>query len=127
MHLKKMFLRASLLSVLFTGTWACTYNNEEDLFDKEPTDCNLGEVKYSVQVKSILQKNCYACHSTGSNIGGILLDNYTNVRNTATSGLLLGVVNHAPGFSPMPKGGGKLANCDIEALQTWLDNGTPNN
>jgi hypothetical protein len=39
----------------------------------------------------------------------------------------MGTVNHATGYSAMPKGGGKLTDCEIRQLQTWIDNGTLNN
>lgn len=126
MKFKKIFILSFVITIMVNIS-ACYYDNEEDLYGDTPADCSTEVIKYSVQVTGILQKSCYKCHATGSNLGGILLDSYNSVRSTATSGLLLGVINHAPGFSPMPQGAPKLSNCDIQALQTWLDNGTPNN
>ncbi len=124
---RKLIIVGSLLVAVIAGLSACYYDSEEDLYGTDPVECSNEEVKYSVQVLSILQKNCYACHSNGSNIGNLLLDNYTGVRNAAINGTLLGSVNHAPGFSAMPQNAPKLATCDIQALQSWLDSGTPNN
>ena len=39
----------------------------------------------------------------------------------------MGTINHASGFSRMPKGGGKLTDCEISQLQKWIDNGILNN
>lgn len=112
---------------LISGLSACYYDNEEELYGATPTACEPGEVRYSVQVRNILSKNCYACHSTGSNLGNLLLDSYTSARNSASNGSLMGSVRHAAGYSPMPQGAAKLLDCDIQTLQKWVDAGTPNN
>lgn len=123
----KQILIGSFFIAITASISACYYDNEEFLYGDNPTTCDPAPIQYSVQVSSILQKNCYACHSTGSNLGNLLLDNYTGVRNAANSGALLGAVNHKAGYSAMPQGAAKLLDCDIQALQTWLDDGTPNN
>ena len=40
---------------------------------------------------------------------------------------LLGSVDHAPGYSPMPKGGAQLSACDRAKLRKWVAAGAPNN
>jgi hypothetical protein len=45
----------------------------------------------------------------------------------AQSGKLLGTINHAAGFSPMPKGGAKLSSCRIATIKKWIDAGMLNN
>lgn len=118
----------ALFSLIVTFSFsACYYDNEEELYGDTSNECEVTAVRYSVEVSSILQKNCYACHSTGSNLGNLLLDSYSTARSSAISGTLLGTVNHRPGFSPMPQDAPKLSDCDIQALQTWVDDGTPNN
>lgn len=124
---RKQLLIGIFLIMLITGLSACYYDNEEELYGITTSDCNLEEVKYSVQVQSIISTNCYACHSTGSNIGNLLLDSYNSLRSSATNGSLMGSVKHAAGYSAMPQGAAKLKDCDIQALQTWVDAGTPNN
>lgn len=125
---RKQILIGSLLLVVMSSFSACFYDNEEYLYGITPNaNCELGDVKYSVQVVSILQQNCYACHSNGSNLGNLLLDSYTTARSAAINGSLMGSVKHQAGYSAMPQAAGKLQDCDIQALQTWVDAGTPNN
>jgi mono/diheme cytochrome c family protein len=116
-----------LLFSIIVGLPACYYDNEEVLYGTTTAQCDTAPIQYSVQVTSILKKNCYACHATGSNLGNLLLDSYSSARSATTNGSLLGSVNHKSGYSAMPQGAPKLSSCDIQALQTWLDNGTPNN
>lgn len=123
----KDILIGSFFIIITVSISACYYDNEELLYGITTTPCDTAPIQYSVQVTSILQKNCYACHAVGSNLGNLLLDSYTTARNATTNGSLLGSVNHKSGYSAMPQGAPKLSSCDIQALQTWLDNGTPNN
>lgn len=126
MKLKHLLIGSFFIAITVSIS-ACYYDNEEVLYGDTSAQCSTDAVKYSVQVVSILQKNCYACHSTGSNLGNLLLDSYTSARSATTNGSLLGSVKHAAGYSPMPQGAAKLSDCDIQALQTWLNDGTPNN
>lgn len=126
MQLKQIWNTGWAIALLASLS-ACYYDSEELLYGITPENCEITTVKYSAEVKNILQNNCYACHSVGSNLGNLLLDNYTAARNAANNGSLLGSVNHQAGYSPMPQDAPKLLSCDIQALQTWLDEGTPNN
>ncbi len=45
----------------------------------------------------------------------------------AQNGYLYGNITHAPGYNPMPDGGGggKLSDCTIATIKKWIDSGTP--
>lgn len=89
--------------------------------------CRITEtVLYSTHIERIFYNNCITCHNNSNRLGSISLEGYDNAKQVATGGRLLGAVRHAPGFSPMPQGNGpRLDNCDIRAIQQWLDGGTP--
>ncbi len=113
-----------LLSVcVATG---CSQDKEDEL-----TSCNTdpSNVQYASAITGILSRNgCYGCHSGSGTLGGrIVLDNYAGVKIVADNGKLVGSINHAPGFSPMPKGSAKISNCDISKIQAWVAAGAPNN
>jgi uncharacterized membrane protein len=117
-----------ILFILFTT--GCYYDNEEKLYAEVSTTCDLTNVTFAVTVKPILQASCYSCHSNSnanSSGGGIKLENYADVQTQAKNGKLMGTVKHASGYQAMPKGGGKLTDCEISQLQKWIDNGTLNN
>ena len=92
------------------------------------TNCNLPPtVSFATDVTPILQSNCYSCHSTASNITGVLLENFNEVSLYVQNGRLLGTITHASGYIPMPDGAAKLDDCSIAAIKNWIDNGAPNN
>jgi mono/diheme cytochrome c family protein len=107
---------------------SCYYDKEELLYGA-PAPCadTTGTISYTAKVVPILQASCYGCHSGGSPSGGQAMGTYSTDRAMALNGKLLGVITHANGFSPMPKGGAKLSNCNIAIVRKWIEAGAPNN
>ncbi|MEO8085269.1 MAG: hypothetical protein ABI763_00530 [Bacteroidota bacterium] len=120
--MKKNLIIFSLASLL-TG---CYYDNKEDLYPIAVA-CDSGAVTYSGKVLSIIQTNCYACHTSSNALGNMNLEGYTNLKIVADNGKLIGVTEHQNGFSPMPQGGAQLSTCDINDIKKWISDGTPDN
>lgn len=120
-----------ILLIIFVATvTGCYYDSEEKLYYEVSTTCDLSNVTFGATVKPILQASCLSCHSNAKAAkdgAGIKIENYSDVQTLAKSGVLMAVINHKPGNSPMPLGGSKLSNCEISKLQKWIDNGTLNN
>jgi hypothetical protein len=55
------------------------------------------------------------------------LDTYDGVKAAADNGSLFGSINHDDGYTAMPLGGGKLSNCSIAQVKSWIDNGSLDN
>jgi hypothetical protein len=113
----------AILLVFLAG---CYYDKEELLYPQQGS-CNPVNVLYAADVKPILASNCYSCHSTQTALGNVVLDTHAGVQAVAANGKLAGAISHAPGFSPMPQGGSKLAECDIQKIKVWIAEGTKNN
>ncbi|HEX8427757.1 hypothetical protein [Hymenobacter sp.] len=108
---------------------ACASENGEDQTPDAPPapTCNTANVTYALTVAPLLQKNCTSCHNSNFAGGRINLSTYDQVRTVALSGRLMGSVDHEAGYSPMPKGGTKLDDCDISQLRKWVTDGAVNN
>lgn len=91
------------------------------------TVCDTNDVSFSQSVMPILQTYCNGCHGGSSPQGGVNYNNYNGVKTTATSGKLLGSVQHLSGYSPMPQNANKLSACNIAIIKAWVDAGAPNN
>jgi hypothetical protein len=107
--------------------WACTYHNEEELYKELDTGCNSTSISYATDIVPLLQSNCYSCHSLAASQGGISLEGYSRIKNFADNGRLIGAVSHAAGYSPMPKNGSKLPDCEINKIRSWINDGAPDN
>lgn len=105
----------------------CYYDSEERLYPNLTNPCEDTVVTFSGTVKQILSP-CLSCHSNAAvrngEGDGIKLEDYADVAN---NNRIMGSVKHLNGFIRMPKNGGKLSDCEINQLQKWFDNQTPNN
>lgn len=112
----------ALLSLLATS---CYYDVEEEIY---PTvDCQINEMSYVSDILPIIQADCYTCHSVAANFGNVTLEGYDKIKQYVDNGSLLGVVSHDPGYSPMPKNGAQILQCEIEKIESWIIDGALNN
>lgn len=121
---KYWYIAMMIVSVSLFG---CYYDNEEELYPNSQQACGTTPVTYSRDVATIIQNNCLTCHSAAANMGAVTLEGYTSLKTYASNGKLYGVISHAPGYSPMPKGGNKMSDCNIAIIKRWIDDGAPNN
>lgn len=110
------------LVVAFNG---CYYDVEEELYPGSQ-ECDNTAVTFSERIQPLIVTHCQNCHDSNVMNGNISLEGYDNIKQQAENGNLMGVISHQTGYSPMPQGQPQLPQCDIEAVQAWIDNGTPN-
>lgn len=123
-------MKKLILPLVFFVLSGCYYDSEEALYGTPGSGiCNTDVTKFSTEIKPILQSNCLTCHSNAAatdNGGGIKLQDYADVKINVSNGKLVGAVEHRSGYSPMPKGGVKLNDCNILTINTWITKGTLN-
>ena len=121
----KRFLFITIILIAGLLQSGCYYD-KHDLLNPNST-CDTTIVTYSGSVNPIITANCTGCHSGANAPLGIQLDVYTNVNIQALNGKLLGAITHSSGFSPMPKNGTKLSDCNIAKISKWVSSGAPDN
>lgn len=126
----KNFSWRKLLGLLYVGLIvstfsSCYYDNAEDLYP-QPIECDTLNVTYSESIAPIMSISCDACHGDISPNANVKTNNYNDLKVIADDGRLWGVVNHEPGYSPMPKDRPKLNDCDLKKIRVWIDNGALN-
>jgi len=122
-------MKKLVLPLVFFILSGCYYDSEEALYGTPNTVCNTTVTKFSTEVKPILQSSCLTCHSNSAasaNGAGIKLQDYADVKIQVNNGKLVGSIQHSTGFSAMPKGGGKLSDCNILVINTWISKGALN-
>lgn len=117
------------LATAFILLAGCTNYNEEELYGTAKEEvCVIATATFTSDVKPIMQRECYSCHTTSFASGNTILDTHAGVKSAAIDhGHLLAVINHEPGHTPMPLGAGKLPACDIAKIKKWIDLGALNN
>jgi hypothetical protein len=89
--------------------------------------CDRTNVTYSASIHPLITAKCKGCHSGDPPSGNLDLTQHQALQTIALDGRLTGAVTHAPGFSPMPQGGSKLSDCEIEMIGIWVTQGARNN
>jgi len=122
-------IKIKLLFILITFAfmlYSCKYDNIENLYPATG-DCDTTNISYANDVWPIIGSNCTSCHSGNAPSGNVNLENHEQIKAAGINGSLLGVIKHENGWSPMPKGTSKLPDCDILKIETWGNNGYPDN
>lgn len=89
--------------------------------------CDTTQFTYNTTIKPIIVNYCQGCHSGTAAQGGIDLSTYSGIKARVDDGRLWGAINHFSGYSPMPKNGNKLADCEITQIRKWIESGASNN
>ena len=89
--------------------------------------CDSTNVKFSTFIAPLVQNKCLGCHTATSAGGGVVLNSYATIKTSVQSGKFWGSVNHASGFSAMPKGTDKMPQCDLNKIKAWINRGALNN
>ncbi len=114
-----------LLTVAFFLFFSCTYDDEETLNPLNP--CDTVAITYSGLIQPILDAHCYSCHSGNNPRADISLEEYEDVRDLAIDGRLGGVINYEAGYIPMPYRRDQLDSCNLYYINSWIEDGAPNN
>ncbi len=111
-----LILAAAVLS-------GCYYDNEEELYPGTAI-CETTGVTWSATVQPLIQARCATpgCHVSGGTGPGDFTQ-YANVKAKVDDGRFQAEVIQAGSMPPS----GRLADCDIQKLQVWIDAGAPNN
>jgi uncharacterized membrane protein len=118
------FNRTLVCLIVFVSfvTTSCAYIKK----DVEQVPCIMADsVTYSKDIAPVIQNNCFQCHSGTSNISGIPLETFTELKFWADNGYLYATLSHSSGFIPMPNGGAQLNDCTLATIKKWIDTGTP--
>jgi len=121
MKIRNLTLVAILGSTLLFA--AC--GDDEEMMDPMDT-CETADLTYTNFAASLINGSCavVGCHGEGTT-STFPMNDYTTTNAAVGFGRILGAVNHSPGFSPMPKGGAKLSDCNIDKLTAWINDGAP--
>jgi hypothetical protein len=135
---KNSVLFLPILTAIFSG---CYYDNVEEInllsSDRACYDTSAAlALNYNTNVKWIIEGSCGTSGSQGNSCHGsnttasFPLTTYTEIKNSINNPTITFLLNikQSPGAnSPMPKGGGKLSDCQIKVIENWINQGMPEN
>lgn len=118
--------------LFFSG--GCYYDNVQELHPELllNNDCDTtSTMSFQTHIKPILNNSCGAnnsCHNTLGASGGVILDNYADVKTVVNSGKLMSSILWDGNASQMPQSSPtQLNSCSIAKIQKWVDAGALDN
>jgi hypothetical protein len=126
------FIFCSSFIVVSTLVQSCYYDKESELYGpKTTTTCDTATVKFATFISPLISSGCASssCHSATAKASGINLSSHATIKTyiTSSKAAFVGSIKRTSGYSPMPKGGSKFADCDISKLEAWINAGMQNN
>ncbi len=121
----KLLLFAGIGLLLLSGTTGCFYDVESELYPA--SDCSQTTSGFTAYVEPLVASQCAGCHGGASPDAGLALENYPQIRDAALSGQLENRINRTAGDPLLMPPNGPLSNCNIEAIQSWIADGAPEN
>jgi uncharacterized membrane protein len=127
-NMKKTLIACGIFAALIialTPPSGCYYDNEEERFPD--LACDTVGIRYSVEIKQILEERCFKCHQAGHPSGtysGISFETYNQLKAVADNGKLVGRTNDAG--QPMPQEG-LMSQCNRDKIRAWVLAGAPDN
>lgn len=125
-----------LLFVIVASLSGCYYDNVEEInllsSDRACYDTSATvALNYNTNVKWIIEGSCGTSGSQGSSCHGPgsvpPLTTYAQVVQCVNNYNFLADIKHSAGADPMPKGGGKLTDCQIKVIENWINQGVLEN
>lgn len=100
----------------------------DDEVDPPVDTCETADLTYTSDIASIIDESCATagCHEMGSSTTFEMHD-YATTKAAVDFGRIIGAINHETGFIPMPfpVGSDMIAECDIDQLTAWINDGAP--
>ncbi|GAK95271.1 hypothetical protein JCM19298_1600 [Nonlabens ulvanivorans] len=99
---------------------SCTNTSTDDLTDNEPI---TELVTYNDNIAAIIQNQCTQCHNTTSPSGGLVLENYDDVRMSTETGSLIDRITRNVGDPLLMPQNGQLPPSSINLITQWQTDG----
>jgi len=122
--MKDSFCYPLLLSTILTLFYSCKHEKVKNpLIPVAPCEEVKDTLTYQGQIAPILSQNCFPCHVYPGS-GGINMDNFTDVKAVALSGMLVQSIIHDTTYVIMPPPPQKLLDsCDVKRIKRWIQTG----
>ena len=90
-----------------------------------PSDCDTTSITFAINIEPVIKERCEGCHSNSTQLAGVNLEGYDNIKAEALSGGLVSAIEGSMG-TYFYKTGDTTASCKLLQLKAWINKGTPN-
>jgi hypothetical protein len=127
MKLKSNSIKLVLFSVL-TAFSIFIISCEKDEIVKVPIptgNCDTTIITFATNIEPVIKERCEGCHSNSTQLAGVNLEGYENIKSHALDGSLVSSIEGTmSGY--FYKAGDTTASCKFLQLKAWINKGAPN-
>lgn len=116
-------IAVTIMLFAFNG---CYYDVESELYPSGQV-CDSIAISYSADVFPIISSKCLGCHDASSNSGGITIETYSQLKAQVDNGALNCTINHLSDCTAMPQDAAQLPECELKAINVWINEGALDN
>lgn len=127
--MRRMIKKILFIGFAILGLNSCYYDKADKLYPAgSNASCDTANTKYSVHVAPIIKTNCVdaGCHKTINPSGGLNFETHAGLTASIAGDKLKNALNYTAGGTKNMPPAGKLSNCDIVRIETWIANGAKN-
>ncbi len=89
--------------------------------------CTPENINFSADIQPLIQDYCAGCHGNNHQDGGVNLSSHAEILRYVADGSLVGSMEHAISFLPMPPAAVRMPACKVLQVKNWIAAGAPNN
>ncbi len=122
MKTSKIYVIISFCLIAVFFVFSCTKDEGTlPVATPPPTVEACDTITYTKHIKKIMDVYCVSCHKSSSDVGGVGLSTYAEVKDRADAGRMKArVVDGVPSFMPQ---GGELTAAQKNLITCWLEKG----
>jgi hypothetical protein len=117
----------SFLLIICASVLVVMSCDDED--DPEPGACETENLTYDNWAKDYIDGSCATagCHDAdfAANMVPFGMFDYESTKAAVGFDRIIGSIKRETGFSPMPKGGAMVSDCNISKMEAWIADGAP--
>ena len=114
-----VFSSALLISTLVLTN--CTKDEGKAPVVTPPPVESCDTITYNKHIKKIMDDYCVSCHKNSSDVGGVGLTTYAEVKDRTQAGRMIArVIDGVQSFMPQ---GGQLSSSQKQLITCWIDKG----
>lgn len=91
------------------------------------SSCDTTAVTFTNTIYPIVEIKCQGCHSGSEPSASLALIDYTDISTIALTGAFYSSITGTNDYTQMPYNANALPQCEVDLIQSWIDDGAPNN
>jgi uncharacterized membrane protein len=121
-------IKVLLFAVLAVFSFILISCEKDEVVKVQPPsgNCDTINITFAQDIEPVIKERCEGCHSNSTQLAGVNLEGYENIKSHALDGSLVSSIEGTM-FGYFYKSGDTTSACKFLQLKAWINKGAPNN